>query len=77
MAEVTLSSRNPIVVPREAREALGLHAGDKIIIAVRGGTVVMLPHPASWTTALRGLAREGYPKNYVQEERASWDEELP
>jgi AbrB family looped-hinge helix DNA binding protein len=73
MAEATLSSRNQIVVPREAREALGVHAGDKLLIVVRGNTVVILPRPRSWTKALRGLANEPYPESYLNKERDSWD----
>src|ERR1019366_144906 len=61
MAEATLSSKNQIVVPREAREALGVRAGDKLLIVVRGNTVVILPRPRSWTKALRGLAGQAYP----------------
>jgi AbrB family looped-hinge helix DNA binding protein len=72
MAEATLSSRNQIVVPREAREALGVHAGDKLLIVVRGNTVVILPRPASWTKALRGLAKRPYPQGYLKKERESW-----
>ncbi|MBK5297402.1 MAG: AbrB/MazE/SpoVT family DNA-binding domain-containing protein [Vicinamibacteria bacterium] len=37
MAEVTLSSKYQIVVPREAREALGLKPGAKLQVVVRGG----------------------------------------
>jgi AbrB family looped-hinge helix DNA binding protein len=32
MTEATLSAKNQIVIPREAREALGLKPGDKILI---------------------------------------------
>jgi AbrB family looped-hinge helix DNA binding protein len=73
MAEATLSSKNQIVVPREAREALGVHAGDKLLIVVRGDMVVILPRPSSWTKALHGLAKEVYPSGYLGEERASWE----
>ncbi|MDQ1470344.1 MAG: hypothetical protein QOJ99_1824 [Bryobacterales bacterium] len=73
MAEAALSSKNQIVVPREAREALGVHAGDKLLIVVRGDTVVILPRPGSWTKALRGLAKEVYPSGYLDEERAGWE----
>ncbi len=73
MAEATLSSKNQIVVPREAREALGVHPGDKLLVVVRGNTVVILPRPRSWSKALRGLARQSYPQDYLDKERASWD----
>ena len=73
MAEATLSSRNQIVVPREAREALGVQAGDKLLIVVRGDTVVILPRPRSWAKTLRGLAGQPYPKGYLDAERGSWE----
>ena len=73
MAEVTLSSRNQIVVPREAREALGVHAGDKLLIVPRGNSVVIMRRPESFTEALSSLAKITYPPNYLQEERDSWE----
>ena len=73
MTEATLSSKNQIVVPREAREALGVHAGDKLLVFVRDQSVVMLPRPRSWTKALRGLAGDAYPKDYLERERSAWD----
>ena len=42
MAEATLSAKNQIVVPREVREALGVRAGDKLLVLVRGSTAIML-----------------------------------
>jgi AbrB family looped-hinge helix DNA binding protein len=73
LAEAKLSSKNQIVVPREAREALGVKAGDKLLVVVRGKSVIILPRPKSWTKAIRGLAGGRYPENYLAEERASWD----
>lgn len=73
MPEATLSSKNQIVVPREAREALGVKPGDKLLVVVRGNTVVILPRPRSWAKALRGLAGKPYPERYLNSERASWD----
>ena len=73
MAEATLSSKNQIVIPREAREALGLKPGDKVLLAVRGNTVVMLRKPKSYANAIRGIGRGLYPANYLAEERRSWD----
>jgi AbrB family looped-hinge helix DNA binding protein len=57
MAEATLSAKNQIVVPREARTALRLKPGDKILVVVRGKRVLLLKKPKSYHAALRGLAR--------------------
>ncbi|HEY1677652.1 MAG TPA: AbrB/MazE/SpoVT family DNA-binding domain-containing protein [Candidatus Sulfotelmatobacter sp.] len=73
MAEATLSSKNQIVIPREAREALQLKPGDKLIVRVQGEKVLVLEKPKSFHRAIRGLMKKGYPKNYLREERKSWE----
>ena len=70
MAEATLSSKNQIVIPREAREALNIKAGDKILISIVGGKVLVLEKPKSYHRAI--LGRGKYPKDYLKKERASW-----
>ncbi|MGD0437146.1 MAG: AbrB/MazE/SpoVT family DNA-binding domain-containing protein [Bryobacteraceae bacterium] len=73
MAEATLSSKNQIVIPREARDALGVKAGDKLLIAVHDGMLIVMPRPKSFAKAIFGLARGTYPEDYLQKERESWD----
>jgi len=73
MAEATVSSKNQIVIPREAREALELRAGDKVLVVVRGKRVLVLQKPASHGAAIRGLGRNVYPSRYLQKERRSWE----
>lgn len=73
MAEVTLSAKNQIVIPREACEALRVKPGDKILVIVRGDKVLVLQKPESYHTATRGLASAVYPCDYLQEERESWE----
>lgn len=70
MAEATLSSKNQIVIPREAREALQLKPGDKVIVRVVGEKVLVLERPKSYHRAI--LGRGSYPKDYLKKERASW-----
>ncbi len=73
MSEATLSAKNQIVIPRDARAALGLKPGDKILVVVRGERVIVLQKPKSHRSAIRGLARRIYPSNYLQKERQSWE----
>jgi AbrB family looped-hinge helix DNA binding protein len=73
MAEATLSTKNQIVIPREAREALGVKPGDKLLIVVRGEKVIILQKPQSQHKAIRGLSRGRYTGDYLQKERRSWD----
>jgi AbrB family looped-hinge helix DNA binding protein len=69
--EVKLSSKNQIVIPREAREALGAKAGTHLLVVVRNGSVTLLPKPKDYAKAIRGLAKS-YPKGYLKKERESW-----
>ncbi|MBZ5669322.1 MAG: AbrB/MazE/SpoVT family DNA-binding domain-containing protein [Acidobacteriia bacterium] len=73
MAEATLSTKNQIVIPREAREALRLRAGDRILVVVRGERVIVLQKPKSPHAAIRGLARGVYSRGHLRKERQSWD----
>ncbi|HUI80403.1 MAG TPA: AbrB/MazE/SpoVT family DNA-binding domain-containing protein [Bryobacteraceae bacterium] len=73
MATATLSRRNQIVTPREAREALGVKAGDKLLVVVRGEHVIVSRKPPSHAAAIRGLAKRLYPTGYLRKERQSWD----
>ena len=73
MAEVTLSSKNQIVIPKEAREALGLKAGDKLLVTVHDGKMMVMERPEKYHLAIRGLVPQGfYGPDYLKEERASW-----
>jgi AbrB family looped-hinge helix DNA binding protein len=73
MSEATLSSKNQIVIPREAREALQLKPGDKLIVSVHGEKVIVLEKPKSFAKAIRGLMKNGYGKDYLRKERESWE----
>ena len=73
MTQATLSQKNQIVVPREARQALGAKAGDKLLVVVRGPVVVILQKPVAHQPAIRGLGRGVYRTGYLKEERRSWD----
>jgi len=70
MAEATLSSKHQIVIPREAREALQLKPGDKLVVRVHGGTILVMEKPKSYHRAI--LGRGAYPKDYLKKERGSW-----
>jgi len=72
MAESILSTKNQIVIPKEAREALGLKPGDKILVVTRGDKVIVLQKPESHRTAIRGLAKSRYPASYLKKERSTW-----
>ncbi|MGB8006359.1 MAG: AbrB/MazE/SpoVT family DNA-binding domain-containing protein [Terriglobales bacterium] len=67
-----MSSKNQIVIPREAREALDLKPGDKLVVSTVGGRIIIMERPKSYRAALAGIARGLYPKEYLKKERNSW-----
>jgi AbrB family looped-hinge helix DNA binding protein len=72
MDEVKLSSKNQIVIPREARNALRVKAGDRLLVVVRGDTVILLRKPKKYSKAISGIARGLYLSDYLERERESW-----
>jgi AbrB family looped-hinge helix DNA binding protein len=62
MAEATLSSKNQIVIPREAREALDLKPGDKLLINAVGRKIIVMEKPKSYSAALAASPAEFTPK---------------
>ena len=72
MAEAKLSSKNQIVIPLEARRALGLKPGDKLIIVPRGETLIIMRKPKNYAKAILGMGKGMYPPDYLARERESW-----
>ncbi len=74
---VKVSSRYQISVPRIAREQLNIKSGDRLLVDVQDGLLILLPRPQSYTAHLAGLHREVWAglntAAYLQEERDAWD----
>ncbi len=73
-ATVKLSSKYQVVIPRAAREALGLEAGDELLILCKADRVVMMPKPKKYSQRTAGLHREIWQgaHAYLKDERDSW-----
>ena len=71
---VTLSSKYQIVIPREAREALSLSAGDELLVLSKPDRVVIVPKPKKFAKHMAGLHREIWQgaEAYLQDERKDW-----
>lgn len=71
---VTLSSKNQIVLPQEARKALSLSAGDELLVLCKPDRVVIIPKPRKFARRLAGLHRDVWQgaAAYLEEERGDW-----
>jgi len=65
---VKMSSKNQIVVPKAARLALGLEAGDRLVVTILDDRIEMEKQPADLEDRLEGTLRG------VAAEGALWEE---
>jgi bifunctional DNA-binding transcriptional regulator/antitoxin component of YhaV-PrlF toxin-antitoxin module len=70
--EVKLSAKNQIFVAREVRAALGVKAGDRLLVVPRGNAAILLRKPKKYAKAIAGLGKDIYEPNYLDKERESW-----
>jgi AbrB family looped-hinge helix DNA binding protein len=74
---VKVSSKHQIVVPAQARRDLGIKAGDRLSVEVRGRSLVLRPG-GSAADRLYGMGRGVYgpdPVAYVRALRDEWEED--
>jgi AbrB family looped-hinge helix DNA binding protein len=73
---VKVSARYQIAVPQIARKKLNIKKGDRLIVDVQDGVIVLIPQPKSYTNYLQGLHSEIWKnidtQKYLNEERGSW-----
>lgn len=67
-----LSSKNQIVIPKEAREAMKVKGGDELLVVVKGNMTIIMPKPKDYAKVLYGIAKGVYPPGYLKRERRSW-----
>ncbi len=74
MTTVKISHKNQVVVPREAREHLGVGPGDELLVVPKGGYVIIMPRPGSISRRLAGSGKGFYgeARGYLKRERKSW-----
>lgn len=73
MADATLSSKYQITIPREMRRALGLKAGDKLLVVVLENSMIVLKKPKSFADAVKGIGKGLYPADHLKKEGESWE----
>ncbi len=73
---VKVSSRYQISLPGAARKQLNIQAGDRLLVDVQQGVIVLVPQPENYTAHLTGLHKEIWegidPSAYVDKERSEW-----
>ncbi len=75
---VKVSQRYQIAVPQAARKQLRIKKGDRLLVDVQDGIMVLIPQPKRYTEHLRGLHgdiwQEMDAQKYIREEREAWED---
>lgn len=74
---VKISKRYQIAVPAAARERLNVQSGDRLIVDIQDGMLILLPQPRRFADHLIGLHKEIWQgtegQTYVDQEREAWE----
>lgn len=75
---VKVSSRFQIAVPHAARQRLSIQKGDRLLVDIQDGLMILTPQPERFTTHLAGLHSDVWTEvdvaAYLREERMVWNE---
>jgi AbrB family looped-hinge helix DNA binding protein len=81
MLSVKVSTKHQVVVPSEARRALGIQAGDRLAVEVTPDAIILRPRPRRASARLRALGSDVWqgvdPVEHVRQLRSEWDERGP
>ena len=73
---VKVSSRNQIAVPSSAREKLNIQSGDRLLVDVQDGVLILIPQPQDYAKHMAGLHKEIWAdvdtSAHLEEEREAW-----
>jgi AbrB family looped-hinge helix DNA binding protein len=73
---VKVSRRYQIAVPQQARKLLNIQAGDRLLVDVQDGLILLMPQPQNYTDHLAGLHKEIWGdedgQSIVDREREEW-----
>ena len=72
MSYLKLSSKNQIVLPKEARKAMNVKGGDEILVVIKGNVTILMPKPKKYAEVLSGIGKGVYSRDYLKRERRSW-----
>lgn len=71
-----VSKRHQIALPSRARRALNIRPGDRRLVDIQDGLLILVPRPEDYVAHMAGLHRDVWADvdgaQYVDEEREAW-----
>lgn len=76
-SRVLMSSKNQIVIPKEARDKLKIGPGRELLVLCKEDRVVLIPKPRNFAEHMAGLHQDVWKQlgaaSYLKDERDAWD----
>ena len=73
---VKVSNRYQIALPSLARKELNIQAGDRLMVDIQDGMIILLPQPQDYVAHLSGLHKDIWENvdttTYLDQEREAW-----
>jgi AbrB family looped-hinge helix DNA binding protein len=73
---VKVSGRYQISLPSRARQELNIEAGDRLLVDIQDGMIILVPQPADYVADMAGLYANVWQNvntaAYLNEEREAW-----
>ena len=73
---VKVSNRYQIALPSLARKELNIQAGDRLLVDIQEGMIVLIPQPDDYVNHLTGLHKDIWQNinttTYLEQEREVW-----
>jgi AbrB family looped-hinge helix DNA binding protein len=73
---VKVSNRYQIALPSLARKKLNIQAGDRLLVDIQDGMILLMPQPENFTEYLAGLHKDIWhdmdTTAYLEQERDAW-----
>jgi AbrB family looped-hinge helix DNA binding protein len=73
---VKVNNRYQIVIPAAARAQLNIQRGDRLLVDIQDGMLILIPQPENYTAQLAGLHQEIWTEvdaqEFINQERDAW-----
>jgi len=73
---VKVNKHYQITIPADARRHLGIKSGDRLLVHIQDGMMLLIREPENYTAAMAGLLKEVWngvdAPDYIDQERETW-----
>lgn len=79
MQSVKISARNQVALPKEMLDRIGAHQGERLVVRIQGGALVLIPEHLAEAMLDKGLEEfqrvglESFIKGWDNDEDEAWN----